>query len=65
MRLDFQFFGSINWASKPFKRRLKNKHSFFSQILFRMFKSFKKKAAFVKDDTPERLFQGWIGRRHE
>lgn len=35
---------------------------FFSQILFRMFRSFENKA---KDDTPERLFQGWIGRRHE
>lgn len=57
--------GSINWASETKKRRLKNKHMFFSQILFRMFKSFENKAAVVKDDTPERLFQGWIGRRHE
>lgn len=30
-----------------------------------MFKTFENKAAVVKDDTPERLFQGWIGRRHE
>lgn len=38
---------------------------FFSKILFRMFKSFENKRAVVKDDAPERLFQGWIGRRHE
>lgn len=30
-----------------------------------MLKSFKSKAAVVRDDTPERAFQGWIGRRHE
>jgi len=34
-------------------------------ILSRMLKSFKRKAAAVGDDTPERAFQGWIGSRRE
>lgn len=34
-------------------------------ILSWMLKSFKSKAAAVRDDTPERAFQSWIGRRRE
>lgn len=57
--------GKCKLGSKTIKRRWKNKYPFFYQILFRALKSFANKAAVVRDDTPERSFQGWIGRRHE
>lgn len=70
MRLDFQYRGSIKGVFKTIKRRYKIKYIYFFPLIndwtiSRMLKSFKSKAAVVRDDTPERAFQGWIGRRRE